>query len=77
MALHLVLSSYAAVNFCFSVVHKCAEFTQVKNVATCTSFITRGLYFTLWEGERGIPTFLICILPLQREREGEGECEGE
>ena len=27
-----------------------------------------GLY--LWEGERGIPTFLIRILPLQREREG-------
>ena len=58
-----------------SVFHKCenTEFTQVKNVATSTSFIPRGLYLTLWEGERGIPTFLI----LYRERErGRGGVRG-
>ena len=71
VALHLVLSSYAAVNFCFSVFHKCenTEFTQVKNVATCIPALLQEDFILLCGRVREAFLLFSSVFCLYRERE--------
>ena len=73
VALHLVLSSYAAVNFCFSVFHKCenTEFTQVKNVATCIPALLQEDFILLCGRVREAFLLFSSVFCLYRERERE------